>query len=198
MINGFESGGNVSLASLWMSAITGGAFLIGGVLVKTGVRTVAGIGRVKVLFEGYRRLGIRKVFLNRSGRLSEAAKRIVWLLGDVVRGVAIEAHLAATEYTQSSGWWHIGMEQGGSFKTLDFLSDYEAVSLKTAKDITSGRVSYLKSYVDKLADFDVLPLAERSRVLDLRIPPGAATDGLDSLNTYARSRGVDVRVATFP
>ena len=111
------------------------------------------------------------------------------------RGIAIEEHLAATEY---SDWWNVGATRGGTSELVDFQRGDVVVSLKSANTNGRGWVYELRTHIDNLSTWGVQVNGRPAVViLDLRVQPGgtaaAAASGL-----VTHRPNVVVRITEFP
>lgn len=199
LIEGALNGGNISMASVLIGPAAGGALLIAGVLVRAGARTMKGVGRVRMAAEGFRELGVQRIFKNKLGALTDEAKAIIWKLNPFDRGNAIELDLAATEY---KNWYYIGRERNGFFPVIDFQNGKEVVSLKTvSRQDMSSAIDDLEDIIDELSladiDIDGIEVPVGARILDVRVPPGASTQ-LNSLKAYSQTRGIKLKITEYP
>jgi hypothetical protein len=126
--------------------------------------------------------------------LDKAARKAIWNLNPMVRGLKIEQHLAVTEY---AGWYHVGATRRGFFELIDFQKGRTLVSLKTVNTRSGGWVSRMKRHIKELrssgATLDGRPA---NLVLDLRVQPGGIGDA-QQIVQFGRAKAIDVRVKEF-
>ena len=121
----------------------------------------------------------------------------VWKLRPVDRGVAIEKHLAKTEYSSQSGWYIVGEEMGGYFPLVDFQSGNTLVSLKSIDTTGKTWLDRMESHIIDLGlSGATVNDAPANMVLDLRVQPGGAISA-SSLIEFGRTYGVTVIVKEF-
>jgi hypothetical protein len=68
----------------------------------------------------------------------------------VLRGIAIEHHLASTEYSIANGWFRVGAEKNGYFELFVFQRDNTLVSMKTADTTSKGWLKRIKNDILEL------------------------------------------------
>jgi hypothetical protein len=127
----------------------------------------------------------------------------VWLFPPVVRGVAIEAYLANTEYRL---WDNVGALNGGFFPIFDFNKGKIWVSLKTV-DIdfadpakVDSALSRMRNHIDKIAAA-AKETPGMVPKLDIRVPAGTSYAGqLDELvdEGLALPIPLEIKITPFP
>jgi len=134
-------------------------------------------------------------------RLSELkAGDSPWDLIGLPRGEVIESALAKTEY---KNFEHVGKQNNGFFKGIDFYDDGAGVSLKTMDPPSAQNAARIHKNVDDLAEMmrqgrigDGRPLT--SAEIDLRVRIGQENNPeLLELIEYAKDRGVEIFVNTY-
>ncbi|HYG33578.1 MAG TPA: hypothetical protein VEC99_02260, partial [Clostridia bacterium] len=116
-----------------------------------------------------------------------------WDLPPTVRGTAIEARLASTEYKT---WSNVGQLNHGYFELFDFNKGSTWVSLKTMDPTSLTAMQRAQAHIDKLGQAVVANSGAVIK-LDLRVPPTYAGQ-LDSLVAYGLAKGVKVEINLFP
>jgi RHS repeat-associated protein len=194
LIEGAGNGGNINLKALiYGVAFVGVASAAGKTAIVAG-RTFWSISRALQAFRAFRKLGVGRVFVNRtSGQLTAQALAKVWQLDDRVRGWVIQRHLTATQYKT---WYPVGEELGGYFPLIDFQRSRRVGSLKTTRVVDVGD---LQNHIDDLVRGDIRVSGQRAELrLDVRTPSFLSPSLFDEVIEYGARRGVTVEVRAFP
>ena len=131
---------------------------------------------------------------NYLGRLSYVSNSAVWKLKPTVRGNAIEAALAKTDYKD---WFNVGKLNRGYFPLVDFQKGNTLVSLKSVDTTGSTWMGRMSSHIDDLATRGATVDGQKANmVLDIRVQAGGAKDAA-SLIQYGRQQGANVVIKEF-
>jgi len=124
--------------------------------------------------------------------MSAEERASIWSRHQFVRGVRIESHLSATDY---SGWYRVGKRQGGFFPLIDFQKGRNVVSLKTSNSLSAKTFESLEAHIDDLATRPFVNGLPANTMLDLRVPRGMEHH-YSRLRSYAAGR-IRVRIQGF-
>jgi hypothetical protein len=131
-------------------------------------------------------------------KTSGPASTPVWSRNPLERGNTIELDLAATEYSEANGWYHIGAANNGYFPLVDFQQSNILVSLKTVDTRGSSWLGRTEDHIYKLGNSGATVSGSPANVvLDLRVQPGGASTA-SSLVQYGQVNGVTVIIKEYP
>ncbi len=192
LINGASTGGEVNLSDFFFSVgILGVA--VAGKVIKYAGRTGVTIWQTSKVRRAFRALGVVRPFASQHGRLKEYALSRIWELEDRIRGIAVQRHLAVSEY---SNWYPIGDELNGFFPLIDFQTGTRVGSLKTTRVVD---LAELREHLDDLAAASIfVGDVPAERVLDVRIAPWLSASSFEEVVSYGNELGITVLVRNFP
>ena len=129
-----------------------------------------------------------------SGTVLQGNLAEVWKQPPTVRGIAIESHLAATEYKD---WFNVGQLNNGKFPLVDFQKGNTVISLKSVDTTSSAWMARMQNHIDDLVLNGVtvngMPANMR---LDIRVQPGGL-QAAQPLIEYGKRNGVAVSIKEF-
>ena len=101
--------------------------------------------------------------------------------------------LAATEYV---GWGHVGKENNGYFKLIDFAKGDSVVSLKTVDARGSGWLYKMQAQIRELSGGVDVAGQPANVILDIRVQPGGA-QAAEQLVQYGERYNVTVIIKEY-
>ena len=129
-----------------------------------------------------------------SGTVLQGNLAEVWKQPPTVRGIAIESHLAATEYKD---WFNVGQLNNGKFPLVDFQKGNTVISLKSVDTTSSAWMARMQNHIDDLVlngvTVNEMPANMR---LDIRVQPGGL-QAAQPLIEYGEQNGVAVSIKEF-